>query len=97
MIVGDACVFGKDAYLMIDEIIVSWYATALSNDDEKLLKLHIGDEKHQQVAESLNWFCVGAFNLKFVHRCEQYQLELLFHAVRKKTLKTQADSIFVLL
>ena len=38
-IVGDACVYGMGAYLMIDDIIVSWYATALSNDDEKLLKV----------------------------------------------------------
>ena len=74
-IVGEACVYGMGAYLMIDDIIVSWYATALSNHDEKLLNVQIGDEKHQQVAESLN--LLVALRTWKQHWClERVQLEV---------------------
>ena len=74
-IVGDACVYGMGAYLMIDDIVVSWYATALSNHDEKLLNVQIGDEKHQQVAESLN--LLVALRSWKQHWClERVQLEV---------------------
>ena len=74
-IVGDAFVYGMGAHLMIDDIIVSWYATALSNHDEKLLNVQIGDEKHQQVAESLN--LLVALRTWKLHWClERVQLEV---------------------
>ena len=69
------CVYGMGAYLMIDDIIVSWYATALSNHDEKLLNVQFGDEKQQQVAESLN--LLVALRTWKQHWClERVQLEV---------------------
>ena len=53
-IVGDACVFGLGAYLMDESQIVSWYAVALTEKDERWLGIKVGDESSQQVAESLN-------------------------------------------
>ena len=53
-IVGDACVFGMEAYLMDESQTVSWYAVALTKNDEQWLGIKVGDESFQQVAESLN-------------------------------------------
>ena len=53
-IVGDACMFGMGAYLMDESQIVSWYAVALTKNDEQWLGIKVGDETFQQVAESLN-------------------------------------------
>ena len=53
-IVGDACVFGLGACLIVDGEAVAWYAVPLNKNDEQLLGLTIGDEKCQQTAECLN-------------------------------------------
>ena len=46
--------FGLGAYLTVDGKIVSWYASDISREDEKILDIRRGDEKCQQVMESLN-------------------------------------------
>ena len=46
--------FGMGAYLMDESQIVSWYAVALTKNDEQWLGIKVGDETFQQVAESLN-------------------------------------------
>ena len=51
---GDASVFGLGAYLTVNGKVVSWYASDISREDEKFLDIRKGDEKCQQVAESLN-------------------------------------------
>ena len=53
-IVGDACVFGLGAYLVVDGEAVAWYAVPLNKNDEQILGLSIGDERYQQTEECLN-------------------------------------------
>ena len=74
-IVGDACVFGLGAYLIVDGEAVAWYAVPLNKHDEHFLGLTIGDEKCQQTAECLN--LLVALRLWKEHWCtERVSLEV---------------------
>ena len=53
-IVGDASVWGLGAYLMINGVIVEWYADRISEHDRSFLGVDEGDPRSQQVVEALN-------------------------------------------
>ena len=53
-IVGDACIWGLGAYLVVDGIPTEYYAVPVSRFDEIVLGISRGDPKAQQALEALN-------------------------------------------